>query len=188
MRSFFKKHIQGKKVLIIFLITNIVYLFMLLVTIPLVMTYSNGMDLFDMMPAGYSEEYAQTLLSTLGTEGRNSYLYIQLPVDMIYPFLFGLTYSLLLAYFLDKLKWIDKPVFYSTLLPLAAGMFDYLENAGIVIMLNQYPDITSITARFANACTIIKSALSTISFSLLLILIVIFFIQKIKSRKPEMGI
>ncbi len=188
MRSFFKKHIQGKKVLIIFLITNIVYLFMLLVTIPLVMTYSNGMDLFDMMPAGYSEEYAQTLLSTLGTEGRNSYLYIQLPVDMIYPFLFGLTYSLLLAYFLDKLKWIEKPVFYSTLLPLVAGMFDYLENAGIVIMLNQYPEITSIAARFANACTVIKSALSTISFSLLLILIVIFFIQKIKSRKPEMGI
>jgi len=188
MRTFFRKHIQGKKVLIIFLVTNVVYLFMLLVTIPAVMTFSNGMALFDMMPTGYSEDYTHALLNALGTGGRNYYMYTQLPVDMIYPFLFGLTYSLLLAYFLDKLKWIDKPVFYSTLIPMAAGMFDYLENAGVVIMLNQYPDITSTTTRLANACTIIKSALSTISFTLLLFLLVLFLIQKIQSRKAEMDV
>jgi len=188
MRTFFKKHIQGKKVLIIFLMTNVVYLYMLLVTIPAVMKFSNGMDLFDMMPGGYSEEYTQTLLKALGPDGRYSYRYSQLPVDMIYPFLFGLTYSLLLAYFLDKLKWIDKPVFYSTLLPLVAGMFDYLENTGIVIMLNQYPDVASITVRLASACTIIKSVLSTISFTLLLIFLAVFLVQKLKSRRPEMGI
>ena len=182
MRQIFKNHIHGKKILITFIITNLVYFSMLFLTIPSVMEYAHGMDLFDMMPAGYSVEYAQTLLTTLGPDGRSAYMNIQLPVDMIYPFLFGLTYSLILAYFLSKLHWIEKPIFFTVLLPLAAGMFDYAENIGIFLMLRAYPDFPVTIAAWTNSFTIIKSVLSTLSFTVLLTLLVIILIRSIKLK------
>lgn len=35
------------------------------------------------------------LLSALGENGRHAYLFHQLPFDMLYPFLFGVTYCLI---------------------------------------------------------------------------------------------
>lgn len=182
MRKIFKNHIQGKKVLIIFIMTNLVYFCMLFLTIPKVMDYTHGMDLFDMMPAGYSVEYAQTLLTTLGPDGRSAYLYTQLPVDMIYPLLFGLTYSLILAYFLNKLNWIEKPIFFTVLLPLTAGLFDYAENIGIFLMLQAYPDFSVTIATWTNSFTIIKSVLSTLSFTVLLTLLLVILIRRMRLK------
>lgn len=181
MRDLFKKYIQGKRVMIIFAFTNLVYLVMLLITIPHVMHYSHGMDLFDMMPAGYDAGYAHTLLNALGADGRNAYMQIQLPVDMIYPFLFGLTYSLMLAYFLYKLSWIDKPIFVMVFFPIVTALFDYAENIGIFSMLHAYPDFSTRTAAALSLLTIIKSALSTVSFLMLLSLVVIFLVRRMKS-------
>ncbi len=183
MRILYKKHLEGKKVLFIFLLTNIIYLIMIFITIPRVMSFSNGNDLFDMMPAGYSADYAQNLLSTLGQEGRNDYLTVQLPVDFIYPLLFGLCYSLIIAYFLAKLNRFDRPDFYLILLPIIAGLFDYLENFGIILMILHYPNFSLVTASFANTCTIIKSGLSVLSFTLLLFLVGVFLIRSVKSQK-----
>jgi hypothetical protein len=70
-----EKHSTGKKVLWLFLITNSVYALMLFITIPHVMEFSNGMKLLDMLPTGYSVEYVQDLLNSLGEQGRWAYLY-----------------------------------------------------------------------------------------------------------------
>ncbi len=175
-------HTKSKKVLTLFLLTNFVYAFMLLVTIPKVMKYSNGMKLFDMMPTGYDVSYTKTLLETLGTQGRDVYLYSQIPVDMFYPFLFGITYCLLIASFLDKLKQIDKPILYLSLFPVFAGLFDYLENIGIMTMLHSYPNFSSLTSNVTNVFTITKSGLSTISFIILITLFVIFIVRKYKTQ------
>ena len=91
------------------------------------------------MPAGYDSEYVDALFKTLGQRGRDAYLYHQLPVDIIYPFLFGVTYSLLLAQILNKLGKSNGPLTYLCYLPLLAALFDYSENAGIIALLNHYP-------------------------------------------------
>jgi len=52
------------------------------------------MKLLDMLPTGYNQDYVSELFRTLGENGREIYLTNQIPVDMIYPLLFGLTYSL----------------------------------------------------------------------------------------------
>lgn len=185
MRQLLKKYGKGEKVLLLFLITNLVYAFMILITIPKVMKYANGMNLFDMMPTGYSIQYTKTLLETLGIQGRKTYLYSQIPVDMIYPLLFGITYCLLVVYLLNKIKLIEKPIIYLSLLPIFAGLFDYLENIGIITMLNSYPDFSSLTSEITNVFTIIKSVLSTITFIFLLILFTIFIVKKIKKQKHK---
>jgi hypothetical protein len=169
MKELLKKYLYGKKIFALFILTNLVYAFMLIVTIPRVMSYSRGMKLPDMMPTGYNAEYINSLLSVLGEKGRSAYLFNQLPVDMIYPFLFGITYSLLLAYILNKLGKLGGYLFYLCLLPLIAGLFDYFENFGLIAMLTGYPDFSKILASVTNIFSIMKSFLTTIYFFTLIV-------------------
>lgn len=178
-----EKNISGKKVLSLFILTNVVYLFMLLVTIPKTMEFSNGMKLLDMLPTGYNMEYVNELFRTLGENGLETYLTNQIPVDMIYPLLFGLTYSLLLAYFLKKLNKLKSPFIYLCLLPIIAGIADYLENIGIITMLNSYPDLTETIVNATNTSSIIKSTSTSIFFIALIIILIILGIKSLKRNK-----
>ena len=90
LRELTTKNLSGKKVLLLFIVTNIVYLLMLTITIPKTMAYSGEMKLLDMMPMGYNFEYVNHLFESLGEKGRSIYLYHQIPLDMLYPFLFGM--------------------------------------------------------------------------------------------------
>ena len=99
LTGFIERNVSGKKVLLLFILTNIVYVFMLTVTIPRTMAFSSGMRLLDMMPLGYDFNYVSTLFNQLEEIGRETYLTNQIPVDMIYPLLFGLSYCFLLGYF-----------------------------------------------------------------------------------------
>ncbi|GJM31828.1 MAG: hypothetical protein DHS20C18_08290 [Saprospiraceae bacterium] len=147
---------------------------MLLVTIPKVMGFSKGMKILDMMPTGYDAEYINALFSALGEEGRNAYLYNQIPVDLVYPFLFAISFCLLLAYLLNKLKKLDGPLFYLCLLPLLGGFFDYLENFSTIALLTSYPNISSLTASMANVFTILKSGFTTVYFVALIVTLLVF--------------
>jgi hypothetical protein len=152
---------------------------MLQVTIPQVLRFSGGMKIFDLMPMGYEPAYAATLLEKLGTEGRNAYLYHQIPVDLIYPFLFGITYWLLLAYLLNRLNRLNAEYFYLCILPLLAGLFDYFENFGIIHLLVSYPDHSVTAIQLTAFFTVFKSLLSTITFTILLVLLLIVGFKKI---------
>ena len=52
MKNLIKRNLGGKKVLFLFISTSILYIFMLVITIPKVMRYSGGMKLLDMIPTG----------------------------------------------------------------------------------------------------------------------------------------
>ena len=183
IRKIIATKLTGKKVLLLFLLTNIVYAVMLTVTIPKTMTFSNGMKLLDMMPTGYDLEYINTLFETLGENGRQVYLTNQLPVDMIYPFLFGISYCLLIGFFLKKLNKLDSVFFYLCFLPLIAGIADYAENFGIISMLNNFPDLSPFTAKVTNVFSMIKSMTTTVFFVALMITLLMLGISKIKERR-----
>ena len=159
---------------------------MLLVTIPKTMGFANGMKLLDMLPMGYSHDYANKLFNTLGEDGREIYLTNQIPVDMIYPLLFGLTYSLLLAYFLKKLNKLKSPLTYLSLLPIIAGIADYLENIGIITMLKSYPDLAETTVIVTNTFSVIKITTTSIFFIVLAVILVVLGIRSVK-KKSNLG-
>jgi hypothetical protein len=162
-------NLNGKKILILFVLTNVVYAIMLTITIPAVMNYAGGMKLPDMLPAGYSPEYVHSLLTALGSEGRNAYLFQQMPLDFMYPGLFGISYCLLFAFLLKKLNKLDGVLFYACFVPLFAGLFDYLENIGIITLLIRYPDHSTTLSHLTNVFSILKSSLTTIYFIFFLI-------------------
>jgi hypothetical protein len=171
MKNFIKKHLNGKAVLSWFVLCNIVYAIMIVVTIPALTKYSHGIKILDMMPTGYDIHYVNTLFNALGTLGRAYYLYRQLPLDLIYPALFGISSCLVLAYFLNRLGTFGGKLFYLCLLPLFSGLFDYGENFGIISMLKAYPNITAVQVQTTSIFSIIKSVLTTIYFLILVILL-----------------
>ena len=172
LKAFIEKNVQGWKVLSLFVLTNMVYGLMLAVTIPETMAFANGMKLLDMMPLGYDLEYVIELFSALGVQGRSTYLTCQIPVDMVYPFLFGCSYSLLFGYLLKKLNRLDSLLFYACALPILAGTADYLENIGIIVLLNTYPDVMPIEVQLTMLCSLTKSLTTSLYFILLIIVLI----------------
>ncbi|SDW33742.1 hypothetical protein SAMN05444411_101507 [Lutibacter oricola] len=180
--KFIERNISGKKVLGLFFLTNVVYTFMLTVTIPKTMEFSNGMRLLDMMPTGYDLDYVSKLFNLLGENGRSTYLNNQIPVDMIYPLLFGLTYCLLLGYFLKKLNKLNSPYIFLSLLPIIAGVADYLENLGIITMLKNYPKLKETTVYATNIFSVIKSISTSIFFIALIVVLIALGIKVLKRK------
>ena len=183
--NFIEKNLTGKKVFVLFILTNLIYVFMLTITIPKTMKFSKGMKLLDMMPTGYDVNYVSELFSSLGEIGRDIYLTNQIPVDMIYPLFFALTYCLLLAYFLNKLDKLHSPFTYLCLLPIIAGMADYMENFGIVIMLKNYPDLKEVIVNTTNTFSIIKSTATSVFFIVLMVLLILLIIKSLKDKKAN---
>lgn len=180
----FKKNIEkyrsGKKVLMLFILTNLVYAFMLMVTIPKTMAFSNGLKLLDMMPTGYDYNYVSKLFRTLGENGRETYLTNQIPLDMVYPLLFGISYCLVIAYFLKNINKLNTPFTYLCLLPIITGIADYLENIGIIIMLKTYPYFSEITVNTTSIFSVIKSISTSIYFIALIVILILFSIKLFK--------
>ena len=179
-RNSLLQNIQGKKVLFLFLLTNAVYATMLFITIPKVMSFSNGMRLLDMQPLGYEHEYVHSLFRTLGSEGRHTYLYNQIPLDMVYPFLFGISYCLVLAYYLNKFNRLKPPLVYVCLLPLTVGVADYFENFGIVYLLNTYPEASDGMVTFTLVFTLVKSMGTLLYFLILVGLLVLLLLRTLR--------
>ena len=167
--SFMQRVSTGKVVIALIIPAIIVYFAMLLYTIPQVSAYAPGINLFDLSPTGYSFEYAIKLLDTLGSDGRELYLYRQLPLDFIYPGLFAGSCSLLLSWLLLKTQNTNSKLFYCSYIPVAAGLFDYFENIFIVSILTSYPNVSEVSISLASSMTIAKSVLTTAFFGVLII-------------------
>lgn len=158
---------NGKNVLILLVPSLAVYFVMLFYTIPGVQSYEPEMKIFDLLPGGYSYDYSIKLLSSLGDEGRKKYLYMQLPLDFIYPVLFSISSFMLLAWLFSKRYDKGSKIFYFCFVPVIAGIFDYLENIQIVLMILNYPEISRAQVALSSTSTIVKSGFTTIFFLLL---------------------
>jgi len=176
--AFIQNVATGRAVLGVFIPAMVVYVIMLLYTIPQVQQYAPGIKLFDLSPTGYSYAYAIELLGALGIEGRNLYLYQQLPMDFIYPGLFAVSCCLLLSWLFVKSLNSNSKMFYLCFVPAAAGLFDYLENIGIVRMLLSYPNVAESLVSITSYLTILKSAFTTTFFALLLLGVILFIKRK----------
>ena len=182
--AYFQKIASGRVVLFSFILTMAVYSLMLLYTIPKVESFAPSMALFDLSPAGYSYQHATSLLEALGEQGRSVYLHQQLPADFIYPGLFAISYSLLLTWLFAKSFKANSRMFYLAIVPMLGGLFDYLENVSIILMIKSFPNLYQGLVTIASTFTILKSIFTTIFFLLLFVGSVAFVVSQVK-RNPK---
>ena len=178
--SFLQSASSGRTVFILFVLTNVVYATIQGYSIPLVLSHSPESILFDMSPAGYSYAEAIELLRSLGPEGRNTYLTTQIPIDLVYPAMFGISYALMITWILKQGLPNHSKAHFLAFIPVLAGLFDYLENASIVAMLYAFPDVSENLVQVASSFTLAKSVLTTLFFLFLLISLVYLAIWRLK--------
>jgi hypothetical protein len=104
---------------------------------------------------------------------------------MIYPLLFGLSYCLLLGYLLKKMNKLNSRYIYLCLIPIIAGIADYLENIGIIAMLKNYPELTDVAVKITSSFSLIKSISTSAFFIVLIIMLIILGIKFMKRNKTN---
>jgi hypothetical protein len=114
--------------------------------VPLVYPKFQTLDMLN----GYTPTQAYGLISSYGEQGRQAYAIIEVTLDLIYPLVTGILFSLLTLYSLQhgfpNQKWTRWLAF----LPFTVMTFDYLENTSILILLLEYPRQLSGLTRIAS--------------------------------------
>ncbi|OEH92459.1 hypothetical protein [Bacillus solimangrovi] len=174
----FLKCASWPKVIVLLVASNVIYFIMIRVTIPNVSNMAEGMKVFDLMPLGYDVDYAMKLLEALGEEGRNIYLLQQIPLDLVYPGLLGLSGAFLIARMTRNHNKMSLALF----IPLIAATFDYLENMLVAYMLVRYPDVNALTIKSSSFFTMGKSLITTIFFLFVILYLVAALIISIKHK------
>lgn len=113
--------------------------------------HTNILDL----EAGFTYETAYSLLTELGEDGRTFHLTRILPLDFPFPFSFMLLQSTFIALLLKHMM-SPKPFRYLLFMPILAMIFDYIENAGVFVMLTNYPNLPKWAVLLGSVSGILK--------------------------------
>ncbi|MGJ7921693.1 hypothetical protein [Neobacillus sp. LXY-4] len=183
------------KVWLLFLIlSQTIYIIMQTYTIPRISDEAGGLLIFDMKPLGYTYEDAYKFLSQLSEKGYKLYTHVQLPLDILFPILNGITglcTFILLIRLYNKVKnksdlYLFSPFSKATLtLPLIAMLFDYMENMMIFVMLSYQSAVPKMVVYVADIFTIIKSMSTSIFYIISFIIFIISCVTWIRNRTKK---
>ena len=127
---------------------------------------SGGVGMLD-MEISYSPQEAYALFEALGEEGRAFYLRRFLPLDMLYPLVYSLFFMTAATIIFQKIFSEENPWRKLSVFTILAGLFDYLENLCVLIMLLSYPKQLTQLAGLANIFTLSKFGFILVNIVLL---------------------
>jgi hypothetical protein len=104
----------------------------------------------------YTPEKAYTMVAAYGDAGRATYRTIELTIDILYPIVYTLFFSLLITWLFQRGFAADSKLQRLNVVPFGALLFDLLENTSIVAMLSLYPSTPTILAWLATIFTMLK--------------------------------
>jgi hypothetical protein len=88
---------------------------------------------------GYTAAQAYAALNAYGPAGREFDLRSEVTLNLVYPIIYSLFFSLATLYFLQRAAPARAALARLALLPFAALVADYLENAGLALLLVTFP-------------------------------------------------
>jgi len=132
---------------------------------------------------GFTPDEAYNLLSAYGEEGRKAYLFVEAFIDIVYPIIYTITNLLLLSFVFKRGFVSDSFIQKLNILPLLVIIADFAENAGIITMLNAFPERADSAAHFAATAGMFKWVTFGVSIALLLIGLVAWGVAAAKGRK-----
>ncbi|MCC7359490.1 MAG: hypothetical protein IT317_08440 [Anaerolineales bacterium] len=149
------------------------------------MSYSGGLGPLD-LTLGLSPADTYARLTAYTAAGRLTYLIIELTADVVFPIVYGLFFSLALALVFQRTFPPESALQRLVPVPLLALPADYLENAGIVVMLLAYPQELGGLALLVRLLTLLKWLVTTVAAVLLLIGLGALFVRR-RSTNPTGG-
>ena len=110
----------------------------------------NG-EMLDLKP-GYSYDEAMASMEGYGPDGRTTYVWASMLLDTLLP----LVYATLFAGLIHRFRPTEG-TWWLAFLPVAAGIWDLLENVQITAMLVGYPDVGPSQVAWASTFTTVKA-------------------------------
>lgn len=140
----------------VFLGLFVLSLIFLFVLFPLTKRHFKGVETFDANPWGFSPAEAPGILGKFNSEQLRAYLNQERFTDLAFPIVYGIGFAVamvLLVNFTGAPRWL-------ILLPYAAALADWFENASIICMIGRhqkgqplgiYATMGSIASRFKHS-------------------------------------
>ncbi|MFO7862420.1 MAG: hypothetical protein R6U85_00320, partial [Salinivirgaceae bacterium] len=104
---------------------------------------------------GFTPERAYEIITDYGNLGRRGIFIITGIVDFLYPLIYGPLLALLLSRLIINLDCTISGRLI-ILVPFVAVLFDYIENAGIIFMIADYPNMNIAIAWLTSIAGILK--------------------------------
>ena len=130
--------------------------------------------------AGYSAADVESVLGSLGSDGRSLYVRALL-VDFVFVLTFAAGLGLPLAYLLPRATE-RVPVRALALAPVVAGACDYVENLVLLYSISTYPEMPGAAISIASVFTSVKVLLLPLSMLLLLVAALLGLVRVVRSR------
>jgi hypothetical protein len=163
-----KSWLTKNRVAILFLTAHLVYLVMMIIG-PSV-TQGMTLEIFDLrMLSGYDLNDVNQFNQEISNHGKDIYLFVQIPLDFIYPLLTSLFFF---SYFKREFK--HKNIAFIGFLSM---IFDYAENICVIFFLTSL-SLTSGFVMIGSISTILKGAFYLINYT-----IAIFFLARCIVKK-----
>ena len=134
---------------------------------------------------GFTPDEAYNMLTAYGEEGRKYYFFAEAIIDIIYPVIYTITNVLLLSYVFKRGFTAGSFIQQLNIFPILATIGDFAENAGIIAMLNAFPERADSAANFASNAGIFKWVAFGISIALFLIGIIAWIIAVTQQKKRK---
>jgi hypothetical protein len=138
-------------------------------TLPGFKHITHGVGILD-MEWHYDANAAYRMLTAQGEAGRARYQQMLWTVDVALPMLVSLWLAITVALALRRLGTSDRGRAWLMLIPLAAGLSDYVENSAISILLAHYPERFDNLTSIAGYATTLKHMLYALSLVTALLL------------------
>jgi len=175
-------------IITLFLLAHSILLAMMLFTFPRINT-KMGREAFDLKTFGYSQTEAIGMIKNLDQSTINFYIFPQLFfLDLLYPFLLALFLSVVIVRLSNLIK-INQNRIYSNLfiLPFIAMIFDYFENILIWQMITNLEGLSPLVFKLASIFTQLKGAFTSLSWIVILILLILWVIKKLGINKERVN-
>lgn len=164
-----KPWLSKNRIVILFLTAHLIYLVMMIIG-PLI-TKDMTLEIFDIrMFGGYNLNDVNQFNQEISDYGRNIYLYVQIPLDLLYPLLASLFFF---SYFKREFK--NKNI---AMIGFLSMIFDYAENICVIIFLTS-SSLTSGIVMIGSISTILKGIFYLINYGVAIYLILRCGIKKI---------
>lgn len=145
------------------------------------MAITGGVGLLD-MEILYTPDQAYAHLAAMGEAGRAFDLTHIVPLDMLLPFFYALSFSLVITWLLHRWLPEESRWYRLNIIPIIGGICDYLENIGIITMLLAWPAQLPDIARFTMAAGFFKFTFSALAFAIIFGAILGWAVHAVRGR------
>ncbi len=181
-----------KNPLAVITLSLLVLIFMNLFSMPLVTKNLNSpffgqLDkrILDLRHQGYQKHDVLLFFELIGPQGRQDYQKIQIPIDIIYPLLFTLGYSLFFAaYFRLRNRSLSVKKYQLAVisLPFISAILDWSENVNTYFLLQNFPSIDAQKVSLGSHLTQYKFLFITITLFIFTMMISHLIFNKVRER------